>query len=346
MINSYLSNKISTFQAVGFLSVMLHHCGYRDLLPATNIYIGCVSNYSLWAISMYFMLSGYLFFQGIEYDNVFSEIKRKYLHRCKSLLIPLILWSFIGSALYYVLYRIGLHDEWTLMGHELLQGGFLNILLHPGVLQMWFIMDLICCFILAIPLWLFIKIFHLFFVFVLLFVSYFYTTLSYGPLSMLSSSLFYFSIGAWLSINKCNIDTRSWPSFIGITLACFAYLFFVLQSFSLFHNDFLIIPFNVVFFIALWLIYDHYPILFTSLDSHFSLRQTQFFMFATFEPFYSIMHFITISFCGRYFEESSIVQIIVLSSIYIFVFVVINKFAKVVKSIAPKTYSVLTGGRT
>lgn len=345
-LSPYLSNKIATFHAIGILFVMLNHCGYEIMSASAGIFMECFANSSRWAVCMYFVVSGFLFFRGINDRFDISLYLPKYRRRIRTLLLPFTIWSLLGTVVYYLLYRYGFRDEWTLMAYDIAQGSFWRLFFHSGMLQMWFLRDLIWCYILAIPLYFILtrlKFLALFIIFILAYL-YYYVPIGYSGFSI--SSILFFSVGASASILKWDIDTHQVP-FI-VSNLCFLFFFggFITLAFFPYPNPLVILPLTIGCFISVWMLFDHFSGFFQRIVSQFCLQKVSFFMFATFEPFYYLSKHIVIAALGDVYIQHSILQVVVLSSMYIVAFLLINFFSRLVLKLFPTTFSLLTGGRS
>lgn len=183
------------------------------------------------AVPTFFLVSGYLFFQRFG-EGSLDVWKRKLKSRVSTLMIPYIVWIIL-----YILWKIGLSYQ------TVLQEGLINYLQSLGGVKMfwcsstwnldrvdvwgnpavasspvlvpfWFMRNLIVCAFLASPVFYFVfrretrwrvRSFSL----VILAFLYFTQTSLYLP-GLSSSTLFYFGIGAYLSLqDKSLIETFS-----------------------------------------------------------------------------------------------------------------------------------------
>lgn len=159
------------------------------------------------AVPSFFLISGFLFFCG--YKQTFSCYKNKMEKRFYSLLIPYLFWNALTLLLYYGAECIPAIRELFNDGKKLVHDfGFLDFLNAfwarqnggPVLDQLWFVRNLILLSVGAPIVYLFVR----------------YTRLvgviALGLFWMLSpgmaypqSSMFYFSLGAWFSINKLSL---------------------------------------------------------------------------------------------------------------------------------------------
>lgn len=182
------------------------------------------------AVPTFFLISGYLFFQNFG-DGKIDIWIRKLKSRVSTLMIPYIVWIIL-----YILWKIGLSYQTVLQeGLILLQSlggvkmfwcsstwnldrvdvwGNPAVASSPVLVPFWFMRDLIVCAFLASPVFYFVfrretrkwvRIVSL----VILAFLYFTQTSLYLP-GLSSTSLFYFGLGAYLSLqDKSIIETFS-----------------------------------------------------------------------------------------------------------------------------------------
>ncbi|GBC62212.1 acyltransferase [Desulfonema ishimotonii] len=142
-----LSEKIKSVQMVLiFLIVYLH--GYH-LMPyktdSVNIFVQNLVSQEIAriAVPLFFMISGYLFFIGNHQG--WQTYPEKWRRRCKTLLVPYILWSAIGLLVYWLLQKIpfaGPYFSHKLIKDYSFQELLLTLLWQPVPYQLWFIRDL------------------------------------------------------------------------------------------------------------------------------------------------------------------------------------------------------------
>lgn len=103
-----------------------------------------------WPAAMLFAISGFLFFHNLQPD--WATYKRKYAGRLRTVVVPFLLWSALGLALY--LFLQALPQSSAYFSHDFL--GELSVghiadklLYHPVGYPLWFLQTLIVCFALA-----------------------------------------------------------------------------------------------------------------------------------------------------------------------------------------------------
>ena len=345
-LSAYNSNKISIFHGIGIVFVMLNHIGYQEMQYSTMIVINSLATCGQWAVCMYIVLAGYLLYYGIDHEDITTSFDQKYRRRLKTLFIPFVLWSVFGTILYTFLYKLGLRDEWTVMAHNISGGSYLRLFCNPGMLQMWFVRDLIWCVIFSIPFYFLIRKLGIIVPIALYVYSWYRVDVPIWLFCIPVKSFLFFTIGACFSIHKWSIDSRCVSKASAICLLLFSFGIFLLQLFieglNIPHFQLLML---FLCFVSVWVFYDHFPDFFDWLSSYFSLPQRGFFMFATFEPFYYLSKHLVVILLGDVYLSSTYIQIVILIMMYVIIFYTINRIAATVYWLCPTIYRVLTGGR-
>ena len=209
-------------------------CFFSEVLPSM-------------AVPMFFLFSGYLFFYRTDFDG--SIYKAKLRKRVNTLLIPFILWNVIG-ALMIAMYKIPFLQA-VLPGAanadiELSPMRILNIFYnkdnsilvqaapptrntpYPIDAPLWFVREVMAAVIISPVIFQLIKKIGGWFVVLvgILWAVVVPIVLPGGYFSLLSRALFFFSWGAYYSINKQNFvaELRKWK------FAPFAYLPFLIAD--------------------------------------------------------------------------------------------------------------------
>lgn len=154
------------------------------------------------AVPTFFVISGYLFFQG--YKQTLASYKYKMRKRFYSLLIPYLLWNGLILGSYYLAENIPsvreLFNDGKMLVHDYgimdYMGAF-GINKSPIVDQLWFVRNLIVLAIASPIIYQFVRYAKLPGIIGLGLLWYFGTGMAY-----MQSSLFYFSLGAYFSINN------------------------------------------------------------------------------------------------------------------------------------------------
>ena len=103
-----------------------------------------------WPAAMLFAISGFLFFHNLQPH--WEAYRRKYAGRLRTVVVPFLLWSALGLALYLFLQALPQSSAYfsrDFLG-ELSVGRIADkLLLHPVGYPLWFLQTLIVCFVLA-----------------------------------------------------------------------------------------------------------------------------------------------------------------------------------------------------
>ena len=103
-----------------------------------------------WPAAMLFAISGFLFFHNLQPH--WETYRRKYAGRLRTVVVPFLLWSALGLALYLFLQALPQSSAYfsrDFLG-ELSVGHIADkLLFHPVAYPLWFLQTLIVCFVLA-----------------------------------------------------------------------------------------------------------------------------------------------------------------------------------------------------
>lgn len=205
-MNRHISFSFNTLRfPLAILVVFIHSVGDRNA-PYHLFREFFSHNICKFAVPVFFIISGYLFFQKFEARFSFKIYKAKLYSRIYTLLLPYIFWNIITLILDYIKY-IQTGSSWipynsasiidiislTLWSNEI---GY------PINLPLWYIRELIllCVFSPITILFLTKKIIGKLFILILLIV---YFTNPEPQIHL--TGLLYFTIGAYFSINNINI---------------------------------------------------------------------------------------------------------------------------------------------
>lgn len=354
MIDKYLSDKL---KAISFfliiLVVFLHSYNITISMSSGtfiidrgyNSFIQYFISYGLTriAVPMFFMISGYLFFQGILVGSI-TEFKRKYLKRFKSLFLPYFFWTSFGILFYFILQSIPQSKPFfskLLIQDYTIKDYFNTIFINLIPYQLWFIRDLLILVLISpLTFWLTNK-FN--FTLVVLLLITWITGFDYIVLS--NESIFFYTLGATLNIKNINIKIVK-----GQTFCAFLWFFLVLTQTILHYFDFehvifitvihkISLIFGVLF---IWQLYDS---IFLKKDISktklYSLFSFSFFIFVSHEPLLSVFKKLFYYIFGK--EEITSLIIYFLAPVVCIILCVI--VAYILKNIFPRFYGIITGGR-
>lgn len=156
-------------------------------------------------VSVFFFISGYLFFYSVSFNR--ETYLKKTSKRVHSLVIPYLFWNFIVLLFYLMIESIDVLKVF-MVNRELVSDNsiyeYLLLFWNPIANQFWFIKDLFLVCLLSPILYYFLKKCSI------------YGVISIGIIWLMVNvdwefpvfklrTLFFFSWGAWLSINKISI---------------------------------------------------------------------------------------------------------------------------------------------
>ena len=214
-MNKYLSSKIKMVSLISIIMVVFLHCYTLtdNFLGATTIiteglnydtfieYFIC-NGFTRFAVPIFFMISGYLFYLTfkLSIESYLYKIKSRFM----SLAVPYILWSAIAMIICYLLWGMDIMPVNDMKGN-LEAGGFWQVLRYPPNFQFWFVKELICYVIVSPIIYLVIKFRITRVIYLLCLFAMWFTDVN--PFSfVVMEALFFYSIGSYLAItNKMEI---------------------------------------------------------------------------------------------------------------------------------------------
>lgn len=213
-MNEYLSKKIrilSFFSIVGV--VFCHAYNYYDrfLQSTTIIAEGTVPGAMLqffisnalvrFAVPMFFMFSGYLFFVKFEFS--WKGYLKKVLKRVYSLFVPFLLWTALAGGLLYFVYKLAGLERYSIVYEKIglaLTDGVWVWLINSPAFQLWYLADLFKLVLISPVIYWLVKKCKLLpvILFGILWILELFFIINY-------EGLFFFTIGAYLAVNKISI---------------------------------------------------------------------------------------------------------------------------------------------
>lgn len=340
-MTKYLSNKI---RAISFISILLVIQLHSQMIVQS-------SGFNLWiqrfiteeitrvAVPFFFLISGFLFFYKLDKLNLHWYC-RKMKSRCKSLLIPYILWSVYGFLMVYMT-KLYLPSAFTSVKPlcQISKQDFIVALFWTpvGTYQLWFVRDLFLCVVISPLLYLGIKkLRELFLVFLLAF----WLRNYHFVISM--DSILFVTLGAYISLNfksivemkfNCKYSTIIW----GIVWLALCFLNLTMLKETVIHAMAL---FTGIIFI--WMLYD---LLYIKKNNFFlklsvSMFEYTFFLYAFHEPILTFIKAVLIKSVHSQFGMFFVYFMAPILTIILSFFV-----AKIFKKYFTNIYFIFTGGR-
>ncbi len=348
MISSAVSKKLYVFHGIGVFFVILRHSKLPCMSSSMVVAADCISNYARLFWPLYMIIAGYLFYEGITVDHLFRNFTDKYKRRFVSVVIPFLIWDFLGVVLLLLLCYVGAEDEWSILASDIYTSrGVFGLFADCGTLQMWFIRDLLVCFFFALPLFFFLRICHPL-ISLLAILSLFLLPEWIGFYDFIVSpfSLAMFSIGGLLQLKGGTIEKYTlspwgaWLLFVFMILLVFI-LTICNPGLSFYHFQWL----SVFSFLSLWFLYDHMSYAFIFVEQTWSLGAHHFLIFATFEPMYSIIKHGVVRVLGLFYYDSLFCQFVLLCLLPFLMLYLTSGLAKCIECHIPKLYNMLSGYR-
>ena len=154
------------------------------------------------AVPMFFFISGYLFFNRL-HDWNWSVYLGKLRKRCKTLLVPFVLWNTIAIV---DLRQRGLRTSRPPRRLSEEEGGAERSYC-PCLQPLWFLRDLMVVMVLSPLLWCLFRYLRVWGLLILLFC--YVSAVPIGS-SLSTTSLFFFGAGAYMNMNQVNLPQLAW----------------------------------------------------------------------------------------------------------------------------------------
>lgn len=346
-IDAYNSRKLSVLSFLMIVAVLYIHSFYNEAMgyPAASFVQSFVGNGGLTivAVPLFYVMSGFLFFQGV---TKIQECLPKIRKRLRTLFIPYLLWNMIFVLWYVALQNlpgIGGFINSDIVG-DIFGGSFSNALFElfvaPASFPLWFLRDLIIIVLFSPLLYLAIRYGKWITIIVLFLIM---------PFVLKQTELFnqfglaYFALGGCIalhsSLEKMNQVLNN-PVFVISVIVYIGHAFMLACGVR--PNFVYLGEISVVAaIISVWKGYD----LIVSRCNHFtslnSILGYSFFIYLFHEPVFNIIKKIGLKVLGVH--EWSLIVLYLINPIIMCALAV--AVAKVIQKYLPKVYGVLVGGR-
>ena len=295
---------------------------------------------------IFWFTSGYLFFYKTDFS--FDVYKKKIKKRVHTLLIPFLFWNAFSLIIYYIFMHIPQMNTWFSYKEYSLNYIATNMwgkftkhgLNFPFAYQFWFIRDLFVISLLTPIIYLIIAKTKKFCILLLIFFGLYSFYIPYICSAGLNSSgLYFFSLGAFFSINKINMVTFS-RKYKYIFLLYPIIVFIILYN-NMIYNKYmsllnLILGIGFFFYITAWLLENN------KISVNNFLLKSSFFIFAIHEPwllkqsrkiFFSIIN-----------PDSDLKITLLYFTVVIITIVVSLLIYNILSKFLPKFTAIITGG--
>lgn len=295
------------------------------------------------AVPMFFLISGYLFFQNFEISFIgyINKVKR----RIKSLVIPFLIWSgfFVSIAFLSSMFKFNLINRSVLSINDF----FVILVLSPIPYQLWFIRDLFIIVLLSPVIYFFVRYFSYLFL-PLLFIIWLPNWQIFYIID--NESFLFFSLGTFFGLfaksTALRIYNKRMPFFISICLwITFLLLKHIPSGVGVISPLYLRRFSEIMGIVSIWVGYDlainskkKIPLNICKLI--FMFRCYSFFIFLSHEPIMTMLKKIALYFYKFDLYLLFLYFTVPLFTIYFCIGLAANTLEKF-----PKVYLVLTGNR-
>lgn len=338
-MNKYLSDKIRVLSFIAILFVIFLHAQLIEYSTGINLICQRLISGEITkiAVPLFFTISGFLLFYNCEHFS-WSWYLNKIKSRVKTLVFPFLVWSLWGFCIVYSIKF--LNPSLFLSARSLAEYSvcdyMLTLLWQPvGTYQLWFIRDLMVCFMLSPFIYYALKYFRFLFLVVLCF----FWALSIQRVISIESLMFV-SLGSYISLYKKNVVERICTSKVKALI--YTIIFLGACVFDMYYPIGYFIRCIVILFgmLSLWYLYDiFFDDLFCKLKDFLIVRYT-FFIFVFHEP---LLTFIKGSFLRMCDEQWGLFLSYVASPIITLMLCLITGY--ILKNVMPYLYSIVCGGR-
>lgn len=337
-ISTRLSNKIKILSFISIIAVVWMHSFYLECERWIFIHFvqKFVALFADFAVPLFFIISGFLFFANCGKDCMVSFFFSKIKKRVRTLVVPYVIWCTLFIAVIFIIdFFVDYNTDYFAYCR---QGKWMDFLWYvyfePAAFHLWFVRDLFIIILCTPIIYLFIRylpIYMQLIVLLLLGIFQFIPMLSWG--------LFWFTIGAMFSIHQRDIFYFVKPKWAILCLVVFCAIIacFVVFDISLASNHpyaALVILLGVV---GVWKGSDCVY----SFQSDSSIFHYTFFVYCSHIPLLNMIKAIIYPRlwdspvgCMSGFLLSPVVTVVICLLV-----------GKLLQSITPSTYSILSGGR-
>ncbi len=352
MITSYTSDKFKILSFIAILLVIYVHSSFHQfeiegMNNVINVQHFISSMMGHWRVPLLYIISGYLFFYNV--PNSFTSIYIKIKKRIKTLFIPYIITCLLMTIILTIIALIPIFSKY--LNSTILHIYDNNLLLiiksifwnagngTPIAFHLWFLRDLMIIAIFTPLIYIALNRIKLIFIIFLYILAIIY------PNTIISNSLLWFCIGAYLAIYPIKISSKL--NRLITVIAISLYILYSLVNLFIINIDEIIIIksiMTIIEVIAIWSIYDYIVNKDYSLkDSKFLFVACQytFFIYLFHEPTINIFRKIIVAIIGKN-SMGYLTSYLLSPWITIITLILIGSF---LKKYLTKIYYVCTGNR-
>ncbi|MDA9774806.1 acyltransferase [Algibacter sp.] len=337
-VSKYLSKKLSVISFIGIVFIIFIHSTLLNVEQFKVFWYTQAFLRNIWNsfYPMFFSISGYLFFIGLNGSK--KEFLYKFKSRFKSLFIPYVFWNvaFIVVMLtlkYNPLTGAMINGDFSKLFSLNFFGWLYELFLKPIGFHLWFVRDLMFMVLISPLIWYLIKKAGYFFILITVLFNIYFNQLP------LLGSLVPFSLGALLAINNRNIEKKISNIGLLILLILTGILGFLrIQSKAYGELEFY---YAWIPFLLIWFGYDYLSKKGYTFNVFLKWLPYTFFIYVFHEPYLNISKKILLKI--SYEKEWGIWSSYFLSPLFTLASAII--IAKILEKYTPKFYKIITGGR-
>lgn len=358
MINEYLSRKIKILSLFAIIGVVYIHSNSTEpqmQLPgsviAGDLHINSFVQFFIanglarFCIPLFFCISGFLFFRPGAGDGI-KRFLVKIAKRLKTIVLPFLIWSFIGFFLTRLMLYIPFYEASVPFPKASINAASLwklttNLHLTPISFHLWFLLHLFILMLFGYPIFLLLKTRLVYAAFAAVF--YFWIRGDNQLYFISTDALLFFMLGGFFAVRGINMNYKisrhralalllTWLLLVAVkTLLAYRW------SMPYFHQLTVLLA-----LLCVWFCYDHFVQTKQRLAGWLDkMADHSFFIYAAHLPLLGM----TISSLLRYFGHTpatSLASFVIVPPLFIAGLVLIGA---AIRRVFPACYGVLTGGR-
>lgn len=356
-MNKYLSDKLKVISFFLMIMVVFLH-SYNLIIRMDDNTTLIINGYNSFiqyfvsngltriAVPLFFIISGYLFFLNIKYGFI-SEFLVKYKKRIYTLVLPYLFWSIFGVLFYLFLQTIPISKPF--FTKELIKNYSFTDLLYavfckPISYQLWFVRDLIVLVFLSPIIFWSLKKFT-YFTLLLFLITW---LIGFDYILFSNTALFFYTIGLFFSQKRINLKKLKLKKLYYVFTIVWIKLILckTVLTYIGFENNWMLIILEKtsIFFgiLGIWFSYDK---LFENKDVSnlkiYPISQYSFFLYAFHEPILTVFKKVLYFILGT----TELTSFIIYLSAPIFTIFLVVLCGFYLKTVSPRFYSLITGGR-
>lgn len=361
-MNEYLSKKISFLSLISMLAVVfIHAYNYTDtfLQPHTIITEGlhpvacvqyAISNaLARFAVPMFFMISGFLFFFDKEFGaSVYVKQVKK---RCRSVLSVFVIFSIISFVVCHLVFKFTGEGVIGMIDERITKNLLYVLFQNPFAFQLWFLAQLFIMSVVSPVIYFLIKKLGVIFPIILACLWFLDKQLVVGGYTLFNSDAYmFFTFGAYVAVKKSDFKTlyqktehkKLWiVSLVLWIIVVTSYTLFSATAEKSSYIQLIMFKLSVLLgMVSVWLSYDRFSVCLLEHPVTKTLSENNFMVYLLHEPLLHIIFMSTVT----YFK-SDIVHILLYFVLPVIIILLCAYTGKMLRNKCPRLNSILTGGR-